>query len=62
MSQRAPPTLLPSFAVGHEDHDERGAYPAIDDDGMIYRVYDSTAVPYLFKPPRAFQHGSDWCH
>ena len=47
--------------VGMEDHNAVGAYPAIDDAGRSYYGYGVETVPRLFKPPAAFEEGSEWC-
>lgn len=44
--------------TGTEDHNESGAYPAVDDDGKQHYEFTSADVPRLFKPPAALQDGS----
>jgi len=47
--------------AGTEDHNERGVYPAVDDDGKAHFEFDESQVATLFKPPVAYAKGSEWC-
>jgi L-2,4-diaminobutyric acid acetyltransferase len=47
--------------AGTEDHDERGVYPAVDDEGTKHYEYGPGQVSNLFKPADAYVHGSEWC-